>query len=139
MQELVVVANVAIVFGVIYKLFDLYVRRRERIMLIERMGTPETPDALKKGGAWNPSELLGDNPSKFTALRVGCLLTGLGAGLLIGFFILYAIQLDTDKYYDSSVIYGACVLLGGGAGLLISYIIEHKQSVKKDKEEAPEA
>ena len=28
MEELMVVANVAIVFGVIYKLFELYVRRQ---------------------------------------------------------------------------------------------------------------
>ena len=39
MEELMVVANVAIVFGVIYKLFELYVRRQERIMLIEKLSS----------------------------------------------------------------------------------------------------
>ena len=44
MEELMVVANVAIVFGVIYKLFELYVRRQERIMLIEKLssGAPKS-------------------------------------------------------------------------------------------------
>ena len=37
MDELTIVANVAIVFGVIYKLFELFVGRKERMMLIEKL------------------------------------------------------------------------------------------------------
>lgn len=39
MEELMIGANMAIVFGVIYKVFELFVCRRERMMLIERWVT----------------------------------------------------------------------------------------------------
>ena len=48
MEELMIVANVAIVFGVIYKLFELFAGRRERMMLIEKMGDKLTPENFKK-------------------------------------------------------------------------------------------
>ena len=37
MEELMVVANVAIIFGVVYKLFELFVGKKERMMLIEKL------------------------------------------------------------------------------------------------------
>ena len=49
MEELMIVANVAIVFGVIYKLFELFAGRRERMMLIEKMGDKLTPETFKNG------------------------------------------------------------------------------------------
>lgn len=51
MEELMVVANVAIVFGVIYKLFELYVRRQERIMLIEKLSSGGAPKSSRKSAA----------------------------------------------------------------------------------------
>ena len=74
MEELMVVANVAIVFGVIYKLFELYVRRQERIMLIEKLSS-----------GWRPEEFKGNLLPQFSssgnwALRGGCLMLGLGLG-----------------------------------------------------------
>ena len=49
MNELMIVANVAIVFGVIYKLFELFVGRKERMMIIEKLGDKLTPDTFKNG------------------------------------------------------------------------------------------
>ena len=49
MEELMQVATVAIVFGVIYKLFELFVGRKERIMIIEKLGDKLTPDTFKNG------------------------------------------------------------------------------------------
>ena len=46
MNELMIVANVAIIFGVMYKLFELYAKRKERIMLIEKL-PPELLDKEK--------------------------------------------------------------------------------------------
>ena len=48
MEELMIVANVAIVFGVIYKLFELYVGRKERMMLIEKLPVDALTDEKKK-------------------------------------------------------------------------------------------
>lgn len=51
MEELMIVANVAIVFGVIYKLFELFVGRKERMMLIEKLPVETlTDEKLKNGG-----------------------------------------------------------------------------------------
>lgn len=46
MEELMIVANVAIIFGVVYKLFELFVGKKERMMLIEKLSSEE----LMKGG-----------------------------------------------------------------------------------------
>lgn len=123
MKELMIVANVAIVFGVVYKLFELFVGRKERILLIEKLGDKLTPDTFKNGIIYRPSL------SSFGGLRMGCLLLGLGIGLLAGFGI--ANWQDAD-YTTSSVIYGACVLIGGGLGLIVSYLFEMNQ-LKKEK------
>lgn len=132
MEELMIVANVAIVFGVIYKLFELFAGRRERMMLIEKLGDKLTPEAFKKGIVYRPSLF------SFGGLRVGCLLLGIGVGLLIGYGLVYATQPEyfmedpsRAVEYTVSVIYGSSVLLGGGLGLVISYLIEKKQLDKE--------
>ena len=124
MEELMIVANVAIVFGVVYKLFELFVGRKERMMLIEKLGDKLTPDTFKNGIIYRPGLF------SFGGLRMGCLLLGLGLGMLAGFAIV-AWQ-DAD-YRASSVIYGACVLIGGGLGLIVSYWFEMNR-LKKEKE-----
>lgn len=128
MEELMIVANVAIVFGVIYKLFELFVGRRERMMLIEKMGDKLTPETFKNGIMYRPSLY------SFGGLRLGCLLLGLGAGLLAGYVLVCTTQPDYLSDHPTytvikvvSIIYGACVLLGGGLGLVISYLIEKGQ------------
>lgn len=125
MNELMIVANVAIVFGVIYKLFELFVGRKERMMIIEKLGDKLTPDTFKNGIFYRTGLF------SFGGLRMGCLMIGLGVGLLVGYGIISATQysyFDGNKPYEAtSVVYGACVLLGGGTGLVISYLIEKKQ------------
>lgn len=125
MEELMIVANVAIVFGVIYKLFELFVGRKERMMIIEKLGDKLTPDTFKNGIFYRTGLF------SFGGLRMGCLMIGLGVGLLVGYGIISATQysyFDGNRPYEvTSVVYGACVLLGGGTGLVISYLIEKKQ------------
>lgn len=125
MNELMIVANVAIVFGVIYKLFELFVGRKERMMIIEKLGDKLTPDTFKNGIFYRTGLF------SFGGLRMGCLMIGLGVGLLVGYGIISATQYSyfggNRPYEVTSVVYGACVLLGGGTGLVISYLIEKKQ------------
>lgn len=125
MNELMIVANVVIVFGVIYKLFELFVGRKERMMIIEKLGDKLTPDTFKNGIFYRTGLF------SFGGLRMGCLMIGLGVGLLVGYGIISATQysyFDGNRPYEvTSVVYGACVLLGGGTGLVISYLIEKKQ------------
>lgn len=125
MEELMKVATVAIVFGVIYKLFELFVGRKERMMIIEKLGDKLTPDTFKNGIFYRTGLF------SFGGLRMGCLMIGLGVGLLVGYGIISATQysyFDGNRPYEvTSVVYGACVLLGGGTGLVVSYLIEKKQ------------
>lgn len=67
----------------IYRLFELFVCRKERIMLIEKMS--ELPfSQLEKGLSVNYKRIL-----TFSALKWGCLLVGLGAGIFVSFILLW--------------------------------------------------
>lgn len=118
-----------------YKLFELFVCKKERLLIIEKMGEKFTPEML--GNKINLSSV--GNVS-FSALKFGCLFVGLGLGLLVAYLICtttlegYA-EMSSDRFNGNlretiSVIYGACVLLFGGAGLLTSFLIELKISKK---------
>ena len=125
-----------IIFYFVYMTFELFVRKQERISLIERMGQnmiPTDPELLKN----QFSSLLPTFKKPFTSLRIGCLLTGLGLGLLVGLFICLFIKTEFkfgDSYWERdnffSMAYGASVLFFGGLGLLISYLIESKSAPK---------
>ena len=67
-----------------------------------------------------------------SSLKAGCLLVGIGLGLLVGFIINMCMA--TNSYYDdgwyrhevAGTAYGASVLLFGGIGLIIAFVIELK-------------
>ena len=68
----------------IYKLFELFACRRERITLIEKLGEKMSQTDLELNGKiclpdFNRPQL------SFGALKGGCLLLGVGLGLLVGF------------------------------------------------------
>ena len=118
------------IFGIVtwgfYKLFELFVCKKERLLIIEKMGEKFTPEML--GNKINLSSV--GNVS-FSALKFGCLFVGLGLGLLVAFCIHYNFADFLNKGWDTrSVVYGSCVLLFGGAGLLTSFLIELKISKK---------
>ncbi len=118
-----------------YKLFELFVCKKERLLIIEKMGEKFTPDMLE-----NKINLSSVGNLSFSALKFGCLFVGLGLGLLVAYLICtttlegYA-EMSSNRFNGNlretiSVIYGACVLLFGGAGLLTSFLIELKISKK---------
>jgi hypothetical protein len=128
---------VGIIFYFTYMVFELFARRKERMSLIEKMGqnlSPVDSSVLKS----QFSSLLPSFPKKsFTGLRTGCLLVGLGLGLLVGLFIALYIENNSlaegwrkESFY--SVAYGASVLFFGGLGLIISYVIESKSAKKEE-------
>ena len=117
-----------------YKLFELFVCKKERLLIIEKMGEKFTPEML--GNKINLSSV--GNVS-FSALKFGCLFVGLGLGLLVAYLICrttiddYVVR-NADWNWEVrqtvSVIYGACVLLFGGIGLLSAFLVELKISKK---------
>ncbi|WP_291529924.1 DUF6249 domain-containing protein [Bacteroides sp. UBA939] len=109
----------------VYKLFELFVCKKERLMLIERMGDKYMSDA-----ACMP-KLMGT--FSFSTLKIGCLLIGMGLGLLVGFIICTSSipgyldkEVNNWRFYRDIValIYGACVLVFGGIGLIVAFITE---------------
>ena len=112
-----------------YGLFELFARRKERMAIIEKMG--EKVDTSLVEGQFN---LLNLPRQSFSSLKIGCLLTGLGMGFLVGLLIHTTLIANNyhagmehwrmDRYAE--VAYGASVLLFGGIGLLVSFFIENK-------------
>ena len=119
-----------------YKLFELFVCKKERLLIIEKMGEKFTPDILEH-------KLSFSSIGKFSssALKFGCLFMGLGLGLLIGYLICTAtlegytnmgdVRLNYNMRETISIIYGACILLFGGLSLLIAFLVELK--INKNK------
>lgn len=127
--------NTLIVLGItygIYKVFELFVRRKERMVMIEKMSFSEgilaPPDVTKWFSPPIPT---------FGALRLGLLLAGLGLGLVIAVFMNS--YLDWQNMINASklpnrhgeFLYIALMLLFGGLGLVIAYLMEQKNR-KKD-------
>ena len=120
-----------IVFYATYKVFELFVGKRERILMIEKLSDlnlslsgKELPDIGK----------LFHQCSPFSALKVGLLLMGMGIGLLITYFLnLVNYDVLSGDSGLRNLVYTAPLLIGGGLGLLIAFIIETKMGDKKGK------
>lgn len=127
---------VGIICASIYGLFELYVRRKERLAIIEKIGDKLDASAFE-GKLGLPSYI---RHFSFSSLKAGCLLAGIGLGMLVGFIINTSLACNAS-FYDSNwyqgeiagTAYGASVLLFGGIGLILAFVIEMKLS--KDKKE----
>ena len=128
-----------VVFYFTYMIFELFVRKNERLRLIEKLGQNigSIDSSLLKSQF---STLLPSfNKKSFSSLRIGCLFVGLGLGLLVGLLLCLNIRNSgvTNDHWERetfySVSYGASVLLFGGLGLVVSYIIESKSTKKEEK------
>ena len=56
-------------------------------------------------------------------LKAGCLLLGIGFGLLFAFMLLNWCAYDAS-YEMRSIVYGGSVLCFGGVGLIVSFVVE---------------
>ena len=115
----------------VYGLFELFARKKERMAIIEKMGDKFDNSLLD--GKFNTLNM---SFKSFSSLKIGCLLAGLGLGLLVGLLISTTLIPNVyhagtehwriDRYAE--VAYGASVLLFGGIGLLISFVVENKMN-----------
>ncbi len=118
-----------------YKLMELFIRKKERIMIIEKLSALEGVSSEKL----DFSKLFSNSKSdkgQYLALRFGSLIVGLGFGLLVGYFLGmfafpgFSYMSDSDSYYrmrDSiELLYGSSTLLFGGLGLIVGFLLEHK-------------
>ena len=125
----------------IYKLFELFIHKKERLMLIEKLGDKLHVESLPIRFSSSLTQF--NFPSVAGALKAGCLMLGIGAGLLVG-FIICAIAIpgytnNRDIFWAfqqvTSVVYGASVLVFGGLGLIFSFLIELKLKKQNQKQE----
>src|SRR5574344_1554476 len=134
-MDLTQVFIVAIVFVTCYKAVEVFVNRKERINLVEKL------DFAKENNV-NLSHLFGnDNIVSNKAIMWGCLLVGIGLGVLVGYIISYSCGLYSACGGDLlnniseqlTVIYASSILHFGGAGLLVSYCFDKKTKKLQDK------
>ena len=119
----------------IYKFFELLICRRERREIIGKLEPGSLIDYLKlvpmglRTGATirTASETAPGIPGG--ALKVGCLLLGLGAGLVFGFMLTRITEIQS--YDTRSAVYGGSVLVFGGLGLIVSFIVERVLSRRR--------
>ena len=125
-MEFISIPAVLIIIGYfIYKLFELFVCKKERLYMIEH-----AKDLPVNGIDSKSYNQLGLNFS-FSALKWGAFILGIGLGLVVAYFInINTVPLNSfDKWENRElvgVIYGGCTLLFGGLGLVIAFITEIK-------------
>jgi len=134
--------TVPLVVGIItlgiYKLFELFARKKERLSIIEKLGDKLDISVMQQKVSL-PVRVEGQ--FNFGTLKVASLLLGVGLGLLIGYFIcIYSVAGYHSQEWNYTVsqsvgvVYGASVLLFGGLGLLVAFLVELHYSKKKEEE-----
>lgn len=123
---LVAPVTTGIVFFMIYKTFELFVRRNERLTIINKMAERGFNN---DGKPLNLDLNLDMRTPRFTSLRFGACLLGIGLGMLVGFIIsiyTYPTGLFADMGSSelASMIIGSNVLIFGGIAMLTAFLIE---------------
>lgn len=130
--ELTPVLVVGIVFLAGFKIIELFVHRKERLNLIDKI---ENDIKLGSKGEFD-LKIFSDNSGKrYSAIRYGCLLVGFSLGVIVA-IIIHVNCIDLFEQLRNKpipMLYLASSMLFGGIGLLISYALEKGQ--RKDIED----
>jgi len=131
MNDLVPILVVGFSVLGIYKIFELYVKRKERILMIEKLVSlvENKEDDENRLKIRLPFVVDGDSGFGFWSLRISLLLIGIGAGCLFAFFM--RIQYPDMSWSLISLANTAAILFFGGIGLLAAYFIEQKKRAEK--------
>ncbi|GHT07792.1 hypothetical protein FACS189432_00380 [Bacteroidia bacterium] len=135
MHDLSPIFVVGILVLGVYKLFELFVRKSERLAIIEKLFFLSENKEIS-GSINFPDISFGNANNGSWALRIALLLMGVGLGCLLAFFIQYGL-FGNNRFDDwqtrqlISVSYFSSIAIFGGAGLLTAYLIELKQAKNK--------
>ena len=107
MLELTPIFILLVIFGFVYAVIHLNIRRKERMALLEKGADPSIFNIETKG-------------NKMATLKWGMILIGLSLGLLLGRILeVYGVFNHAEE-----VGYFSMLFLFGGIALVISYFIE---------------
>jgi hypothetical protein len=112
MLELTPILVLLIIFGFIYGVILLGVRKKERMVLLEKGADPKAFYA---------------EPMRITTLKWGLFLIGIAIGIFLGNI------LSATTVLDEEVAYFSMIFLFGGIALVISHFLEKKQ-IKEEGE-----
>ena len=121
----------------IYLIFELFARRNERKMLIEKLDPKDLPDFAKSGySAFLPAAGANTPVKSYGMLRLGMFFAGLGFGLLLaGFLTAYSL---TTLIEDHRALFGfvapGCVVLCTSIFVLVGFLIEYRLRRKDAKQ-----
>jgi len=120
----------------IYKVFELFVRRKERMLLVEKLASLSGNEEDNEKPIKLQLPFIYTNDSNSWALRISLLLIGIGVGCLVALYIQMNFYselslLNYNHYGTFALINFACISLFGGIGLLIAFFIEQKKKVEK--------
>lgn len=121
----------------IYKLFELFVRKKERLTIIDKLGERFSAEDVKK--AFDFPIFPQVRKSSFTSLKASLLLIGIGTGLIVSFLLQYhflgVVDFDLNQWQVRENINEFKLILNfsgvsifGGLGLFIAYLIESRKS-----------
>jgi len=140
MNEIMAMVIVATIAYAIYKLFELFARRKERMAMIEKLSAGIDPQILRNQFSPVRIPVYRELINNSWAIRIGMLLMGVGLGVIIATIVDLAIVPPTrgnNEYYDFrrtvDVLYPACAAVFGGIGLITAYFIEKKSDKKESK------
>lgn len=123
-MELTSVLVTAIVFYGIFKIIELFVRRGERMKLIDKI-TELPADRVADLNILRTTELPAFATdvagSRFLTLRWGCFAMGVGLGLILSTLS----DFQSGHWAARTTAQSGCVLLFGGLGLLLAFIVEY--------------
>lgn len=135
---------IPVIFGIvtlgIYRIVELFVKKKERLLMIEKLGQSEDVSELLRNFS-SPDH----KRKSYTALKVALLLIGLGFGLLAGFMVSsfwqagipFESRMAFQVRETVNIIYGASVLFFGGLGLLMAFFLEQKYIQREKKNQSP--
>ena len=140
MTDITAICIVGFITLGIYKVFELCIRRKERLAIIEKLTLLSEQKDLKI-----PSISFGEQGYGSWSLRIALLFMGAGLGYLTAFmiqhivfdsFLGFNVEDRSIRHQINEISFAlnfSCITIFGGLGLLIAYLIEVKHNKKQDK------
>ena len=120
-----------VILGV-YKSIELFVKRKERILLIEKL--PIIINNKEDLTSIDLSNIFFGCQNYSWALRISLLLVGIGLGCIVSFFLQVMVLPNLSENYNFTMLIDlavlstiACITFFGGIGLFVAYMIELKR------------